>query len=63
MMDRLEANESEADNPPDLAEFFDVKFYPYNPQGAPPVFAATSKRHVGKPLYDCITRVHLHIST
>ncbi|KAK0671106.1 WD40-repeat-containing domain protein [Cercophora samala] len=30
----------------DLAEFFDVKFYPYNPPGAPPVFAATSKKHV-----------------
>ncbi|KAK4238085.1 WD40-repeat-containing domain protein [Achaetomium macrosporum] len=29
----------------DLAEFFDVKFYPYNPPGAPPVFAATSKKH------------------
>ncbi|KAK4231268.1 WD40-repeat-containing domain protein [Podospora fimiseda] len=30
----------------DLAEFFDVKFYPYNPPGAPPIFAATSKKHV-----------------
>ncbi|KAK4156238.1 WD40-repeat-containing domain protein [Chaetomidium leptoderma] len=29
----------------DLAEFFDVKFYPYNPPGSPPVFAATSKKH------------------
>ncbi|KAL2200386.1 WD40-repeat-containing domain protein [Corynascus similis CBS 632.67] len=29
----------------DLAEFFDVKFYPYNPPGVPPVFAATSKKH------------------
>ncbi|KAK3898264.1 WD40-repeat-containing domain protein [Staphylotrichum tortipilum] len=29
----------------DLAEFFDVKFYPYNPPGAPPIFAATSKKH------------------
>jgi polycomb protein EED len=28
-------------------EFFDVKFYPYNPPGAPPIFAATSKKHVG----------------
>jgi len=27
-------------------EFFDVKFYPYNPEGAPPIFAATSKKHV-----------------
>ena len=27
-------------------EFFDVKFYPYNPPGAPPVFAAVSKKHV-----------------
>lgn len=40
------------DNPLDLAEFFDVKFYPYNPPGAPPVFAATSKRHVGKPPFN-----------
>ncbi|KAK0735911.1 WD40-repeat-containing domain protein [Apiosordaria backusii] len=30
----------------DLAEFFDVKFYPYSPPGSPPVFAATSKKHV-----------------
>ncbi|KAL2127691.1 hypothetical protein VTI74DRAFT_10306 [Chaetomium olivicolor] len=29
----------------DLAEFFDVKFYPYNPPGSPPIFAATSKKH------------------
>ncbi|GAB1318790.1 hypothetical protein MFIFM68171_09000 [Madurella fahalii] len=29
----------------DLAEFFDVKFYPYNPPGTPPIFAATSKKH------------------
>ncbi|KAL1838345.1 hypothetical protein VTJ49DRAFT_2776 [Mycothermus thermophilus] len=29
----------------DLAEFFDVKFYPYNPPGAPPIFAAASKKH------------------
>jgi len=27
-------------------EFFDVKFYPYNPPGSPPIFAATSKKHV-----------------
>ncbi|KAK5653867.1 hypothetical protein OQA88_7791 [Cercophora sp. LCS_1] len=27
-------------------EFFDVKFYPYNPEGAPPIFAAISKKHV-----------------
>ncbi|KAK3491705.1 WD40-repeat-containing domain protein [Neurospora crassa] len=27
-------------------EFFDVKFYPYNPVGAPPVFAIASKKHV-----------------
>ncbi|KAH7626218.1 WD40-repeat-containing domain protein [Sordaria sp. MPI-SDFR-AT-0083] len=27
-------------------EFFDVKFYPYNPPGAPPVFAIASKKHV-----------------
>ncbi|KAK3956183.1 WD40-repeat-containing domain protein [Pseudoneurospora amorphoporcata] len=27
-------------------EFFDVKFYPYNPPGAPPIFAITSKKHV-----------------
>ncbi|CAK7220871.1 hypothetical protein SCUCBS95973_004304 [Sporothrix curviconia] len=28
-------------------EFFDVKFYPYNPPGSNPVFAAVSKRHEG----------------
>ena len=28
------------------AEFFDVKFYPYNPVGADPIFAAVSKKHV-----------------
>ena len=27
-------------------EFFDVKFYPYDPDGAEPVFAAVSKKHV-----------------
>lgn len=31
------------------AEFFDVKFYPYNPEGAPPIFAAISKKHVSWP--------------
>lgn len=30
----------------DIPEFFDVKFYPYNPIGADPVFAAVSKKHV-----------------
>ncbi|KAM7188216.1 WD40-repeat-containing domain protein [Rhypophila sp. PSN 637] len=29
----------------DEAEFFDVKFYPYGSINAPPVFAATSKKH------------------
>lgn len=29
-----------------LLEFFDVKFYPYDPDGADPVFAAVSKKHV-----------------
>lgn len=37
----------ETDN---LLEFFDVKFYPYNPPGAPPIFAATSKKHVSSAL-------------
>ncbi|TPX06981.1 uncharacterized protein E0L32_011126 [Thyridium curvatum] len=27
-------------------EFFDVKFYPYNPVGSNPIFAAVSKKHV-----------------
>ncbi|KAK3940677.1 Polycomb protein eed-A [Diplogelasinospora grovesii] len=27
-------------------EFFDVKFYPYSPPGAAPIFAAVSKKHV-----------------
>lgn len=27
-------------------EFFDVKFYPYDPVGADPIFAAVSKKHV-----------------
>lgn len=27
-------------------EFFDVKFYPYDPDGADPIFAAVSKKHV-----------------
>ncbi|KAK3390462.1 WD40-repeat-containing domain protein [Podospora didyma] len=27
-------------------KFFDVKFYPYNPVGASPIFAAISKKHV-----------------
>ncbi|KAJ9131177.1 Polycomb protein esc [Pleurostoma richardsiae] len=27
-------------------EFFDVKFYPYNPASADPIFAAVSKKHV-----------------
>ena len=27
-------------------EFFDVKLYPYDPDGADPVFAAVSKKHV-----------------
>ncbi|EHA52070.1 hypothetical protein MGG_06028 [Pyricularia oryzae 70-15] len=27
-------------------EFFDVKFYPWNPQGSPEIFAAASKKHV-----------------
>ncbi|KAK4126358.1 WD40 repeat-like protein [Parathielavia appendiculata] len=39
----LSSNDQQASQ--DLAEFFDVKFYPYNPPGAPPVFAATSKKH------------------
>ncbi|KAH6631639.1 WD40-repeat-containing domain protein [Chaetomium tenue] len=39
----LSANDQAASQ--DLAEFFDVKFYPYNPPGAPPVFAVTSKKH------------------
>lgn len=30
----------------DIAEFFDVKFYPYDPVGADPIFAAVSKKHV-----------------
>lgn len=38
----------ETDNP---LEFFDVKFYPYNPPGAPPIFAATSKKHVSAAPY------------
>lgn len=29
-----------------ISEFFDVKFYPYDPDGADPVFAAISKKHV-----------------
>lgn len=29
-------------------EFFDVKFYPYDPDGAEPVFAAVSKKHVSR---------------
>lgn len=29
-----------------IPEFFDVKFYPYDPVGADPVFAAVSKKHV-----------------
>lgn len=29
-----------------IPEFFDVKFYPYDPDGADPVFAAVSKKHV-----------------
>jgi hypothetical protein len=33
-------------------EFFDVKFYPYNPDGAAPIFAIVSKKHVSKlPLF------------
>lgn len=44
---RGEYIERTANHPvPDLAEFFDVKFYPYNPPGAPPIFAAMSKKHV-----------------
>src|SRR4051812_45862758 len=27
-------------------EFFDVKFYPYNPEGALPIFAAISRKHI-----------------
>ncbi|KAK0619890.1 WD40-repeat-containing domain protein [Immersiella caudata] len=27
-------------------EFFDIKFYPYNPVGVPPIFAAVSRQHV-----------------
>ncbi|KAJ4300475.1 hypothetical protein N0V88_003150 [Collariella sp. IMI 366227] len=40
----LYADEEQASQ--DLAEFFDVKFYPYNPPGSPPIFAAMSKKHV-----------------
>lgn len=28
------------------SEFFDVKFYPYDPVGSDPIFAAVSKKHV-----------------
>lgn len=35
----------DADGSPDT-EFFDVKFYPYGSVDAPPVFAATSKKHI-----------------
>ncbi|KAL8381520.1 hypothetical protein RB595_005675 [Gaeumannomyces hyphopodioides] len=34
------------DDSRDSGEFFDVKFYPYNPPGSPPIFAAVSKKHV-----------------
>ncbi|KAH6635455.1 WD40-repeat-containing domain protein [Chaetomium sp. MPI-SDFR-AT-0129] len=52
---RSSAPDDEAGNQ-DLAEFFDVKFYPYNPQGAPPVFAATSKRHDDENCASCWSR-------
>lgn len=32
--------------PPPKKEFFDVKFYPYDPVGSDPIFAAVSKKHV-----------------
>lgn len=37
-------------------EFFDVKFYPYDPIGSDPVFAAVSKKHVRDHLSACSTR-------
>ncbi len=27
-------------------EFYDVKFYPYSPEGSNPIFAAVTKQHV-----------------
>lgn len=35
-------------------EIFDVKFYPYNPEGAPPIFAAISRKHVSMSDPSCI---------
>ncbi|KAK3368954.1 WD40-repeat-containing domain protein [Lasiosphaeria ovina] len=34
---------ADADSP--AQEFFDIKFYPYNPAGASPIFGAVSKKH------------------
>ncbi|KAL8319627.1 hypothetical protein RB597_006391 [Gaeumannomyces tritici] len=35
------------DDSRDPGEFFDVKFYPYNPPGSPHIFAAVGKKHHG----------------
>lgn len=45
-----------------LPEFFDVKFYPYNPIGADPIFAAVSKKHVCNP-WSPIERISKIISS
>ncbi|KAG6365967.1 hypothetical protein INS49_000143 [Diaporthe citri] len=39
-------NKTEDEKDDKDTEFFDVKFYPYDPDGADPVFAAVSKKHV-----------------
>ncbi|ERS97924.1 hypothetical protein HMPREF1624_06095 [Sporothrix schenckii ATCC 58251] len=41
----FEDTKSNAEDANSDTEFFDVKFYPYNPPGSNPVFAAVSKRH------------------
>jgi polycomb protein EED len=46
-----------------VAEFFDVKFCPYQPLDAPPVFAAISKKHVSPPWIQLtLSRQHLTLT-
>lgn len=40
-----------------VLEFFDVKFYPYDPVGSDPIFAAVSMKHVrvhGQHVYSVV---------
>lgn len=44
--DNIRCKETHTDTQTADPEFYDVKFYPYNPPGSNPVFAIVAKNHV-----------------